>query len=776
MSSTNDTVLFWEWDGFLDGFLGEMWFDTPSQPAPLSSVSDPIVEESPVVVSDSDDIADAIRMKTGYDIEEIKWSMDAVILKKADPIDTHQASRRGGTTRDRGNRSIAKPDNRWPRTNLSFGDAKATEKNRIEAKATQASQPKKFSYVASQQPDRRSQQSTKGTYQKPLQSVSHTHKPKAKPTTDDYKVSNTLTLKWEITLADTITVKEFSEKLWVPIGELIKKFIANKMMLSLNSSIDFDTATLIAEEFGVKVNREKAKAAMQDVLEWNLESIIEADKFSEFKQVRPPIVTVMWHVDHGKTTLLDYIRSTQITSKEQWGITQSIGGSQVVKNNQKVTFIDTPGHELFTSLRARWSKITDIVVIVVAADDGVMLQTVEAINHAKSANVPIIVAITKIDKWIDNTERIKTQIAEHGLIPEDWGGDVPLIPVSGKTGQGVDDLLEMILLYAEMKELVCDPQRMWVWVVLEAHKDVQKWVITNMIVMTGTVHVWDILWIHNTHGRVKKIYDWKWKELKKATWWDPVMILGLQDVPEPGRLVEEVQSDKVARERIAHVVEIENQQKNQSLAATLMNRMSQWGKVMINLVVRADSYGSLEALKYSIESLPTPENIEFRIVHSDVGNFSESDLDLARVSSSLMIGFNNSLTMDIKKKSEQHKLILKTFDIIYELTDYLKEFAQGKVVIELKEVDIGRLETLAIFYRKGNDTIMWGKVVEWEIRNGSHFRIVRANGELLSGKITSLQKEQNSVDKLGAGHECGMKVRIGKKIEVGDVLELYVME
>lgn len=404
------------------------------------------------------------------------------------------------------------------------------------------------------------------------------------------------------------------------------------------------------------------------------------------------------------------------------------------------------------------------------------MQTVEAINHAKTANVPIIIAITKIDKWVDNSERIKTQIAEHGLIPEEWGWDVPMIKVSSKTGEGIDDLLEMILLHAEMKELVCDPQRMWVGVVLEAHKDTQKGVIANMIVMTGTIHVWDILWIHNTYGRVKKIYDWKGKELKKATWWDPITIMGMQDVPEPGRLVEEVKSDKIARERIAHVVEMENQEKHQSLAATLMNRINQWDKVMINLVVRADSWGSLEALKYSVSSLPMPEKIELRIVHSDIGNFSESDLDLARASKSLMIGFNNTITMDLKKKAEQHKLVLKSFDIIYELTDYLTEFAKGKVVIELNEVAIGKLETLAIFFRKGNDTIMWGKVTEWEIRNGAHFRIIRKDDEILSGKITSLQKEQNSVDKLGAGHECGMKVKIGKKIEVGDVLELFVME
>jgi translation initiation factor IF-2 len=776
MSSTNDTVAFWEGEGFLDDFLWGMWFDAPAPtPAPKTK-ADPI-DEPAETKSESNDIADAIRIKTGYDIDEIKGTTDAVIIRKSDPVERWSAPRRGGVVGERSRPSWGgsrgNGSSVWSRPSFQTGTVSA--RSQTKAQGSQDGE-KKLSYVASADTTRRSPTWSRWWYKSPTQVSTPVPKAKPKATAEDYKVSNTLTLKEEITLPETITVKEFSEKLGVPIGELIKKFIANKMMLSLNSSIDFDTASLIAEEFGVKVNKEKAKIEMQDVLEWNLETIIEADKTSEFKQERPPIVTVMWHVDHGKTSLLDYIRTTQVTNKEQWWITQSIGGSQVVKNHKKITFIDTPGHALFTSLRARGSKITDIVVIVIAADDGVMMQTVEAITHAKAANVPIIIAITKIDKWVDNSERIKTQIAEHGLTPEEWGGDVPMVKVSSKTGQGIDDLLEMILLYAEMKELVCDPQRMGVGVVLEAHKDTQKWVITNMIVMTGTIHVGDILWIHNTSGRIKKIYDWKGKELKKATGWDPVMILGMQDVPEPGRLVEEVKSDKIARERIAHVVEIENQEKHQSLAATLMNRINQWDKVMINLVVRADSWGSLEALKFSVASLPMPDKIELRIVHSDIGNFSESDLDLARASGSLMIGFNNTITMDLKKKAEQHKLVLKSFDIIYELTDYLTEFAQGKVVIELNEVAIGKLETLAIFFRKGSDTIMWGKVTEGEIRNGAHFRIMRNEEEILSGKITSLQKEQQSVDKLWAGHECGLKVKIGKKIEVGDVLELFVME
>jgi small GTP-binding protein len=432
MPSTNDTVLFWEGDGFLDGFLWEMWFDAPvATPAPKTK-ADPI-DEPTETKSESTDIADAIRIKTGYDIDEIKGTTDAVIIRKSDPAERVSSPRRGGAVGDR-SRPQSTDSRRsstsvWSRPSFQTGTISARSQTKAQ---TSHDGEKKLSYVASAQPDRRNQTSSRWWYKSPTQVATPVPKAKPKATAEDYKVSNTLTLKEEITLPDTITVKEFSEKLGVPIGELIKKFIANKMMLSLNSSIDFDTAALIADEFGVKVNREKAKIEMQDVLEWNLETIIEADKTSEFKQERPPIVTVMWHVDHGKTSLLDYIRKTQVTNKEQWGITQSIGGSQIVKNHKKITFIDTPGHALFTSLRARGSKITDIIVIVIAADDGVMMQTVEAITHAKAANVPIIIAITKIDKWVDNSERIKTQIAEHGLIPEEWGGDVPMVKISSR--------------------------------------------------------------------------------------------------------------------------------------------------------------------------------------------------------------------------------------------------------------------------------------------------------------------------------------------------------
>jgi translation initiation factor IF-2 len=596
---------------------------------------------------------------------------------------------------------------------------------------------------------------------------------KGSTSSTDYKVSQTISKKEEIIVGDSITVKEFAEKMGVPIAEVIKKFIANKMLLSLNSSIDFETATLIAMEFEIKVIKEAASAGMTDILEGNLQSILELDKSSETKEERPPIVTIMGHVDHGKTTLLDYLRKTVVADKEHGGITQSIGGSQIVHNGKKVTFIDTPGHALFTSLRARGSKITDIVIIVVAADDGIMKQTVEAINHAKAANVPIIVAVTKIDKGIDNTETIKTQLSEHGLITEDRGGDVPLVKVSGVTGQGIDDLMDQILLHAEVSELVCDPERNGIGVVLEAHKDIQKGVMTTMIVMTGTIKVGDILRVYNTFGKIKKIYNRKGQEIKTATGGDPVMILGINDVPEAGKLAEAVKDEKTAKSRIA-AAEVPHE----TIVNSIVNKIIEGEMTQINLLIKADSRGSLEALKAAIGEIELPDNISFKIVHSDIGNFFDSDLDLAKASNGLLIGFGTTVSNSIKAKIDQMGVTLKTFNIIYEIADYLDALVKGSIKHDPVEVQIGKLTVLGVFYRKGNDTIFGGKIFEGEARNGSYFRILRGpeNEVIDAGKITSLQKGQENVDKIGTGHECGMKARVSKKIELNDTIEFYVME
>lgn len=593
--------------------------------------------------------------------------------------------------------------------------------------------------------------------------------------------SSTLVKKQEILMGDTISVKEFSEKMWVTFPELMKKFMANKILININSTVDYDTAALIWEEFGVKVRKEAGTVSVEDVMSWNLHAILDIDKEAETKEKRTPIVTIMGHVDHGKTSLLDYLRHTNVIGGEAGGITQSIGASQIIHNNEKITFIDTPWHELFTSLRARGAKITNVVVIVIACDDGIKPQTVEAINHAKDAWVPIIVAITKIDKWITNYEHIKTQMAEHGLTPEEWWGDVPIVPVSAFTGQGIDTLLEQVLLQSEMLELHYNPDRNAVGVVLEANKDTKQGILTTILVMTGTLEVGDIIMIHNTYGKVRKMLDWSGKEVKKVVWGDPVMILGMQELPEPGRIAEVVDTEQQARHKIATVQEKEKAQSDASWLQNMMAQIAAGDLTTLNIILKADSFGSLEAAKYALQTMEVPENITIKIVHSDVGVFGDSDLGLAQASWAMLFWFNIAIPASIIKKAEQMKLSIKTYDIIYEMTDYIDGVLKGMIKIEAKEVVLGKLQVLGVFFKKEKEMIIGGKVTEWEARNGAEFRMWRKwdSGELETigqWRITSLKREQENVNKVTEWHECGMKVRISKKVLEGDILEFFVME
>mgnify|MGYP002346931780 CR=1 FL=1 len=602
-------------------------------------------------------------------------------------------------------------------------------------------------------------------------------KPEIK-TKKEYKpqTSSTLKKKLEIKIWDSITVKEFSEKMWFSLAEVMKKLLMNKIIVSANSSIDFETANLIWEEFGVKVEKDNISVSVEDILSGNLQSIIQQDKESETLEIRPPVVTIMGHVDHGKTKLLDYIRKTNVVSGEAWGITQSIWASQALHNGKKITFVDTPWHELFTSLRARGSKITDIVVIVIAADDGIKQQTIEAIAHAKDSWVPIIVAATKIDKPNTNIEMIKSQMTEHGLVPEDWGGNIPLIPLSGVTWQWVDDLLDIILLQAEMLELKYNPDRMWVWVILEAHKDLKKWVVTSMILMTWSLKIWDIVFVHNTYGKVKKMVDRTGKDIALVKWWDPVMILGIQELPEPGRIVEVMKSEKDANIKLGLVQEKDKSSTQKSSLQSLLDKISSWEKTQLKLILKSDSFGSLEALKYSIEKIEMPENVEIKIIHSDLGDITDSDIILADASGAIVIWFNIWYNASLKKKAEQKNIQIKNFDIIYEIVDYVDNLAKWLIKVEEKEVEIGKIQILGVFFKKWNEMIIWWQVNEWKALNGAAFRISRGDEIIGTGRITSLRKGDENVTELWTGHQCWMRVKSGKRIEENDMLELYVIE
>ncbi len=607
-------------------------------------------------------------------------------------------------------------------------------------------------------------------------------KPEPTPASKVQKEATTsanLVKKTEVTIDETITVKEFSEKIGVPLPEVMKKLIANGIMTSLNASLDFDTASLIAEDLGVVLKKKEATLDVQSFMEGDLQKILDIDKEAEKQLERAPIVTVMGHVDHGKTSLLDYLRKTSVAGGEAWGITQSIGASMVQYNGKQITFIDTPGHELFTSLRARGAKLTNIAIIVIAADDSVMPQTIESINHAKSAGVPIIIAVTKIDKPGNNMEQIKADVAKHGLTPEDWGGETPFVWVSSKTGQGIDLLLEYVLLQAEMLELKYNPDRQAVGVVVDAYKDPKQGVVASLIVLTGTLKNGDIIVAYNTYGKVRRMQNRLWKNAGKITGGEPVQILGFTELPEPGRIVEVVSNEKEAHQRIAFIKESEAKTTGDGALQQFLAQLKAGDQSKISelrLILKADGSSSLEALKQAVDGVSLPKNVTIKVVHSDVGHFGESDLSLAQASKALLLWFNISLNAVLKKKAESLKIEMKAFDIIYELTDYLTNLLLGMVEIEKEEVVVGKLEILGVFHTETREMTVGGIVKEGKVKNKLKFRVYRGEDILTNGEILSLKRNKDEVKEVSAGEDCGMKVKIGKRIEVGDLLEFYEMQ
>lgn len=600
-----------------------------------------------------------------------------------------------------------------------------------------------------------------------------------------YKVSDSLKKKETITIWDAITVKEFSEKMWVPLPEVMKVLLSNKILVWAQTNIDFDTALLIATEFEVSVEKEQSEMNVEDLLSGDLQAILATDKWSENLIARPPIVTIMWHVDHWKTKLLDYLRKSNIVAWEAWWITQSIWASQVVHNDQKITFIDTPWHELFTSLRARGSKITDIVIIVVALDDWVKQQTIEAINHAKDSGVPIIVALTKLDLGIWRLEEIKWQLNAQWLQPEDRWGDIMVIPCSAMTGQGIDDLLDSVLLQYEMLERKYNPSRWAVGVVVEAQKDSKQWVTTSLLIMTWTLRVWDIVVIHNTFWKVRKMIDRAWKEIKVATWWDPVMILWMSDTPEPGRIAEVVNNEKEANKKLALISDHEQLFAKDTVIHSLLDKISKWDKVQVKLILKADSFWSLEAVKYATSKVLWPDNVEISIAHADIGAITDSDILFAQAAKWILIWYNVDASGTLKKKAEQLKVPIKSFDIIYQYIDYLELLTQWMIEKEKVEVSIWKLEVLGVFYKKWKEIIFWWKVIEWKIKNNATFKVTNRTdesnediewGKEIKGTVTSLQRDKDNVNEVAQWYECGMKARVNKKLEVGDILEYFVWE
>jgi translation initiation factor IF-2 len=574
-----------------------------------------------------------------------------------------------------------------------------------------------------------------------------------------------------IEIGDTITVKELAEKLNKPTNEVIKTLIFTGVMAAINQEIDFETAQKVAEKFEIILERKAEEAVLEDVEE----DIEEEENLSK----RPPIVTVMGHVDHGKTSLLDAIRKAKVTESEAGGITQHIGAYTVDVNGEKVTFLDTPGHEAFTAMRARGAQVTDVVILVVAADDGIMPQTVEAINHCKAANVPMVVAINKIDRPGANPDRVKQELTEHGLVAEDWGGDVVCVPVSAKTHENLDTLLEMVVLTAEMLELQANPARNAKGTVIEAKLDKGRGPVATLLVQNGTLNAGDAIIVGSTYGRIRAMFDDKGRKIKSAGPSIPVEILGLSDVPAAGDRFNKVKDEKTARQ-MAEVRKEKARQEHftSSHRVSLEDLYSQIkeGKVKeLSIIVKADVQGSVEAIKASLEKLST-DDVKVRVIHGAVGAITETDITLSTASNAIVIGFNVRPDNNALIAAEREKVDVKTYRVIYDAIEDVKSAMIGMLEPEYKEVVLGSAEVRQIYKLSSVGTIAGCYVLNGKLVRNADIRIVRDGIVILESKLSSLKRFKDDVKEVNAGYECGLSVEKFNDLKEGDVIEAFTME
>ena len=578
-----------------------------------------------------------------------------------------------------------------------------------------------------------------------------------------------------IITTDNITVKLLSEVTGKGVSEIIKKFMLLGMMVTINSVIDFQTAELIASEMGVEIIQKLDKTSEQKLQE--VQDTI-ATYTDEQAQVRPPIVTVMGHVDHGKTSLLDYIRKAKVTLGEAGGITQHIGAYRVDVDGKSITFIDTPGHEAFTDMRARGTSVTDIAILVVAADDGIMPQTIEAINHIKSAGVPMIVAINKMDKQQADPDRIKQQLAENNVLPEEWGGDAILVPISAKTGMGIDKLLETILLVAEMGEFKANPEAQAMGTILEARLDKGRGAVASLIVRNGSLRVGDTLVSGTCICKVKAMIDENNKSIKVAGPSMPVSVLGFSEVPTAGEsftVVDEKLSKEIVEERKA---KIKNELANSSSANTiedLMAKTSEGNVKILNVLLKTDVGGSLEAIKQSIAKIENDE-VRVNILHSGVGGISESDVILANASSAVILGFNTHTDSKVKTVAERLKVNIKNYKIIYELLEDLEAIMKGMKEPKYEKVEMGKAEVLVVFKLTGIGIVAGSIVRDGVIARNTHARVIR-DGEVIveDCELSSVKIIKDDVKEAGKGRECGIKLAFNE-IKVGDIIECFALK
>lgn len=575
-----------------------------------------------------------------------------------------------------------------------------------------------------------------------------------------------------ITLPETMTIQELAEKMKQQPSALVKKLFLQGKMVTINSDIDFDTAEEIALEFNYICEKEVKVDVIEELLK-------EEEENEEDMVPRPPVVCVMGHVDHGKTSLLDAIRSTNVTEKEAGGITQHIGAYTVKCNGQDITFLDTPGHEAFTAMRMRGAKSTDIAILVVAADDGVMPQTVEAINHAKAAGVDIIVAINKIDKPSANVERVKQEMAEYNLIPEDWGGDTIFVPVSAHTREGLDTLLEMILLVSEVKELKANPNRKARGLVIEAQLDKGRGPVATVLVQKGTLHVGDAVAAGSCHGRVRAMIDDKGRRVKEAGPSTPVEILGLNDVPNAGEVLMAKENEKEARSFAETFIKEGRERmledtKSKLTLDGLFSQIQAGSIKELNLVVKADVQGSVEAVKQSLEKLSN-EEVAVKVIHGGVGAINESDVTLAAASNAIVIGFNVRPDVMAKTIAEREKVDLRLYRVIYQAIEDVESAMKGMLDPIFEEKVIGHAVVRQTFKASGVGTIAGAYILDGVFQRNCSVRLFRDGEKIYEGALASLKRFKDDVKEVKEGYECGLVFEKFNDIKEEDTVEAYTM-
>ncbi|MGP7817465.1 translation initiation factor IF-2 [Niallia sp. 01092] len=576
----------------------------------------------------------------------------------------------------------------------------------------------------------------------------------------------------KITFSESLTVGELAKKLHREPSEIIKKLFLLGVMATINQDLDKDSIELIASDYGVEVE-EEIKIDTTD-----LEVYFEDDEEAELVE-RPSVVTIMGHVDHGKTTLLDSIRNTKVTAGEAGGITQHIGAYQIEENGKKITFLDTPGHAAFTTMRARGAKITDITILVVAADDGVMPQTVEAINHAKAAEVPIIVAVNKMDKPTANPDRVMQELTEHGLVPEAWGGDTIFVPLSALSGEGIDTLLEMILLVSEVEEYKANPNRNAVGTVIEAELDKGKGSVATLLVQNGTLNIGDPIVVGNTFGRVRAMVNDLGRRVKSVGPSTPVEITGLNDVPQAGDRFVVFKDEKTARQigeaRSSQAIQAQRSEKTRISLDNLFEHMKQGEMKDLNIVLKADVQGSAEALAAALYKIEV-EGVNVKIIHTAVGAINESDITLAAASNAIVIGFNVRPDVNAKRAADAEEVDVRLHRIIYKVIEEIESAMKGMLDPEFQEKIIGQAEIRQTFKVSKIGTIAGSYVTDGKITRDSGIRLIRDGVVIFEGEIDALKRFKDDAKEVSQGYECGITIKNFNDVKEGDIIEAYIME